>query len=469
MDPKNTGRHGGRSLGAAIAIAVVLTSLQPAARPERAAAATASVPNVLIVLTDDQAASGTLRVMPHVARWLGHDGRTYPNAFATTPLCCPSRTTILTGRYAHNHGIVDNAASDRTIFDPEATVLRYLQDAGYRTGFFGKLFNFWKVDDDPPYLDRWAIISPSRSSNGYLGGTWNVQGDVRTVERYSTDYIAEQGARFIWASEADDDRPWFLELSTYAPHLKAIPPERYEDADVGRFHSSPAVTESDRSDKPPFIQALSAGERGLETALERQLRTLLAVDDLVAKITDTLKDTDETRDTLVFFLSDNGFLLGDHGIRGKGYPYDRGLRVPLLVRWPAAIDAGTIDQRLVANVDIAPTIMDAAGLSPDSDRPMDGRSLLDRSWTRDRLLLEAWPWTGSSAVQWASTWSRGYEYTEYYAEDGSVAFREYYDLGADPWQLVNLLHDGKAENDPDVSALHAQLSADRTCIGDGCP
>lgn len=469
MQSRGTARQAARAWAVAIGASSLLAGLQPAVVAERAAAAPAGPPNILIILTDDQAARGTMGVMPHVRGWFGEGGRTYPNAFATTPLCCPSRTTILTGQYAHNHGILDNAASGRTVFDPDATVLRYLQEAGYRTALFGKLFNFWRVEDDPPNLDRWAIISPTRTSNGYLGGTWNVQGDVRTVDRYSTDFIADLGARFIRSGEAADDRPWFLELSTYAPHLKAVPPRRYEQAPVGPFHATPAATESDRSDKPDFIQAMHAGEHGLATARERQLRTLMAVDDLVQQITQTLEDTGETRETLAFFLSDNGFLLGDHGIRGKGYPYDRDVRLPFLVRWPARIDADTVDARLVATVDIAPTILDAAGLATDPERPMDGRSLLDASWTRDRILLESWPWNGSSAVAWASSWGLGYEYTEYYAEDGSIAFREYYDLKADPWQLVNLLHDGSARNDPDLTPLHTQLSVDRSCVGDGCP
>ncbi len=426
-------------------------------------------PNILIILTDDQRRFGTMQVMPFARRWFGGLGRTFPNAFATTPLCCPSRASILTGCYAHNHGIVNNAGTGRTIFDQGATIERYLQDAGYRTAIFGKLFNFWRIEDDPAYFDRWAIVTPTPDSNGYRGGAWNVQGTIRTIDRYSTDYIASMGTRFIRAGEQDDSEPWFLELSTYAPHLRAIPEPAYEDAPVGPFRPTAAMQEQDRSDKPPFIRGERTALRGVGISRQKALRTLLSVDDLVADIAETLRRTGEARDTLVFFLSDNGFLWGEHGLRSKGYPYGPSVRIPFYVRWPGHIRPGSVDDRLAANIDVAPTILDAARIDPDPDEPMDGRSLLDDTWSRDRILLESWPWGGASAPRWASLWTRRYQYTEYYAEDGDIVFREFYALRADPWQLTNLLHDGRPGNDPDVEALHDRLRLDMGCVGAACP
>lgn len=426
-------------------------------------------PNILIILTDDHRLEGTMAVLPAVGRWFGEAGRMFPNAFSTTPLCCPSRATILTGQFAHNHGILNNDDTGRTVFDEGTTVERYLQDAGYRTAIFGKYFNFWRVEDDPSFFDRWAIISPSRHSNGYRDGAWNVQGQLRTVHRYSTDYIAAQGARFIRNEERHDAEPWFLELATYAPHLRAVPEPAYEDAPVGPFRPTPAMKERDRSDKPPFLQPEHAALAGVGVARSRQLRTLMSVDDLVQKLAVTLRRTGETRDTLAFFLSDNGFLWGEHGARSKGYPYGPGVQVPLLVRWPGHIRNGSVDRRLAATVDITPTILDAAGIEPNPAVPLDGRSLLDRGWSRPRMLLEFWPWSGSSSVAWASSWAHRYQYTEYYDDAGEIVFREYYDLVHDRWQLVNLLHDGDPGNDPDVGPLHDQLTADRSCVGGACP
>jgi arylsulfatase A-like enzyme len=437
--------------------------------PQRVSAVSASRPNVLIILTDDQRAQGTLSVMPHVERWFGSGGRTFTRAFDTTPLCCPSRATILTGRYAHNTGIENNAGIGRDVFDQHTTIERYLQESGYRTALFGKFFNFWRVGDDPSYLDRWAIVSPSRASNGYSGGEWNVNGSVRTIDRYSTDYLAAQGARFIRDSESSDAQPWFLELATYAPHLKAVVAPEYANAPVGRLRVNPAMREEDRSDKPPFVRAESTALRSVARAREGELRTLMSVDDLVARIAATLRSTGEANDTLAFFLSDNGFLWGEHGVRSKGSAYTPGTQLPFFVRWPGQVVPGTTEGRLIGTVDIAPTILAAAGVPQDASMPMDGRSLLDTGWTRDRMLMEYWPWNGSSSPAWASSRGTDYQYIEYYDDAGRITFREYYDLRGDPWQLTNLLHDGDPGNDPNVSPLHERLVEDRACVGDTCP
>ena len=394
-------------------------------------------PNVLIFLTDDQPDRGTRKVLRFVRHWFGRQGRTFKEALDTTPLCC--------------------------------SIARYLQEAGYRTGFAGKLFNFWHVEDDPLYFDRWSVYHPTNVSNGYFDMRWNLNGRLKQVHTYSTDFIAEQGVKFIRSSEANDDKPWFLELSTYAPHLGPGPEARYANASVGPFPTTPAMTERDRSDKPPFVRAQHATVEDGRKAREGQLRMLMSVDDLVAKVAGTLRQTEETRDTLAIFVSDNGYLWSEHGVTAKGTPYSAGVHVPLLARWPGHIEEGTVDGRIVAIIDIAPTIVDAAGVEPDADEPMDGRSLLDRTWTRPRLLLEYWRWRGSTAPPWASIWSRHYQYTEYYDVAGEITFREYYDLVHDRWQLVNLLHDGDPGNDPDVGPLHDRLTADRSCVGGACP
>jgi arylsulfatase A-like enzyme len=429
----------------------------------------ARAPNVLIVLTDDQRATGTMQVLPNVVRWFGDDGRTFTRAFDITPLCCPSRAEILTGRDAHNTGIEDNAGTGRDVFDQHTTIERYLQDAGYRTALFGKFFNFWRIQDDPAYFDRWGIVSPSHASNGYSGGEWNVNGSLGTIERYSTTYIAAQGARFIQGTEADDAQPWFLELATYAPHLRAVVAPKYRGAPVGRLHVTPAMTEQDRSDKPPFVQAERMSLRSVARARAGELRTLMSVDDLVSRIAATLRSSGEAKNTLAFFLSDNGFLWGEHGLRSKGSAYTPGTQLPFLVRWPGRIAPGTTDGRLVGTIDIAPTILAAAGIAQDADVAMDGRSLLEGTWARDRLLMEYWPWNGSSSPGWASLRGVDYQYVEYYNRAGNVTFREYYDLANDPWELTNLLHDRDKSNDPGIGALERDLTADRTCSGTGCP
>lgn len=432
-------------------------------------ASEAGRPNVLIILTDDQRV-GTMDAMPATLRRFAHQGTTFPHAFATTPLCCPSRSSIFTGRYAHNHAVQSNARHAPDSLDQETTVQRYLQDAGYRTALFGKYLNLWPVVDDPPHFDRWAIISPSHHSNGYYGGTWNVEGTVHTIDRYSTDFIADEGVRFITGQEASDDQPWFLELAVYAPHLRAVPEPEYADAPVPRFHASPALRESDRSDKPPYVRRSTPAEiGGIRATRRKELRTLMSVDDLATRIFRTLGATDELDQTLAFFLSDNGFLWGEHGLRAKTHAYEPSIRIPFYMRWPGSVQAGSVDERFVANIDIAPTILAAVGVPQDPATPMDGRSLLDPAWTRDRILTEFWRLQRVETPSWVSLRTRTYHYIQYYRTDGSVAFREYYDLTQDPWELTNLLRDGDPGNDPALAPLEAQLAADRACAGVACP
>jgi arylsulfatase A-like enzyme len=456
-----------------VAVGAILAMLVPRVDVAAAPASTGAEgsdrrPNILIVLVDDMRAPGTMKVLRFVRRWFGRQGRTFKEALDTTPLCCPSRASLFTGQYAHNTGVIDNTHAGLQRFDQHTSIARYLQESGYRTGFAGKLFNFWHVEDDPLYFDRWSVYHPTNVRNGYFDMKWNQNGSLKQVHTYSTDFIADQGAKFIRSSEANDDKPWFLELATYAPHLGPGPEPTYAKDRVGPLPMTPAMTERDRSDKPPFVRADHATLEDGRKAREGQLRMLMSVDDLVAKVAATLRQTGETRDTLAFFVSDNGYLWGEHGVTAKGTAYSAGVHVPLLARWPGHIQAGTFDGRIVAILDIAPTILDAAGIEQDADEPMDGRSLLDRSWTRPRLLLEYWRWNGSTAPPWASTWSRHYQYTEYY-DAGEITFREYYDLDHDPWQLVNLLKDGRSGNDPDIGPLHDLLTADRSCVGTECP
>jgi len=436
------------------------------ASPAPAAPTAASRPNILIFLTDDQR-SGTMDVMPSTLQRFGEEGTTFAHAFATTPLCCPSRASIFSGRYAHNHTVQSNQHGAEKDFDEGTTMQASLQGAGYRTGIFGKYFNAWDLSEDPAFFDRWAIESPN-GYTGYYGGTWNVNGTLHTVDRYSTDYIADRGMRFIRSGEGHDDQPWFLELAPYGVHMPAFAPPKYRAAPLPPFELDPSMREQDLGDKPPYVR--NRDRERLVTILttrDRQLRALMSVDDMVQRVFETLEASGELGNTLAFFLGDNGMLWGAHGIKGKQTPYTASIRVPMFARWTGHIDAGAVDHRFVANIDIAPTVLAAAGVQPAA--VMDGRSLFD-SWTRDRMLLEYWRLKHPSDVPtWASIRTRSYQYIEYYSGDGNVTFREYYDLAQDPWELTNLLHDGTPRNDPSIRPFAAELAALRTCMGAACP
>ena len=200
-----------------------------------------------------------------------------------------------------------------------------------------------------------------------------------------------------------------------------------------------------------------------------QLRTLLSVDDLVDRVLRRLADRGELDDTLVFYLSDNGYSWGEHRHVGKFVPYTESIKVPFLVRWPGRLPAGTVDDRLVATVDIAPTVLDAAGIAPDPGDPVDGRSLLDGR-RRERLLAEYWRDQANAPGirDWAALRAAGWQYVENYHQPGGGTFREFYDLVRDPGMERNLLADDDPGNDP-PAALAAELAAARACVGASCP
>jgi arylsulfatase A-like enzyme len=426
-----------------------------------------STPNILIIVTDDQRA-GTLDVMPATRRWFKRGGTSFKNAFATTPLCCPSRASIFTGQYAHNHGVRRNPSGWK--LDQRSTIQRYLKQEGYRNAIFGKYLQGVPTEFNPPYFDTWSVFPRSRSA--YRNGTWNVDGRLRIIPRYATRYISRRSRGFLEASESLDQQPWFLVLTPPAPHLPYTPQPKYAGTPVPHWDPNPAVLEEDRSDKPPFVQERSVPLHRARKVRAKQLRTLMSVDDMVKRVFSKLRVLEERRNTLAFFLSDNGYLWGEHGLGGSVYakrpPYTGSVRIPLLARWRGHFLRNESDSRLVANIDIAPTIADAVGVKPDPEYPMDGKSLLGTG-SRDHLLLEYFLDVGSTP-DWAAFRSRNEAYVEYYLADGlTPTFREYYSLAEDPWQLENLLGNGDPDDDPQFQELSRQLDEDRRCSGNDCP
>ena len=415
-------------------------------------------PNILVVVTDDQRVD-TMSIMRRTRRWLGDEGVTFPNAYVTTPLCCPSRATIFSGRYAHNHGVHTNSSG--SLLDADLTMQAYLQEAGYRTGLLGKYLLGVPLGEDPPHFDRWT----KRTSLKFYGATWNINGRLIQKSRYDTTVLHNYATRFLRGSERQDDRPWFLYVTTVAPHTPSTPQKQYEDARIPPRPSTPAMHEDDVSDKPAFIQeSPRRAGLGVRVGIRKQYRSLLSVDDMMHNLMKTLRGFREGQRTLVIFTSDNGYLWRDHGLRGKALPYLPAVNVPLYVRWPGRLPAGATDDRLVANIDIAPTVLDAAGVDPPID--LDGRSLLDTGWVRDRLLLEQ---VEAFHPAWDSLLTPDYQYTEWEDPDGAGTVLEYYDLVSDPWQLRNLFGDEEPGNDPVTAAIALQLQEDRHCEGTDNP
>ncbi|HEX2294018.1 MAG TPA: sulfatase-like hydrolase/transferase [Actinomycetota bacterium] len=446
-------------LAALLAVAVVAASCDGGPAPA-APAVPEKPPNILLVITDDQRATASMQALPTVRRLFGRGGRTYTNAFATTPLCCPSRASIVSGRYAHNHGVHTN--DDGMDLDARATVQRYLQDAGYRTAVVGKYLNRWDPRVNPRFFDRYAVWLRGI----YRHSSWNLNGRIRRPEGYTTSLMTGFAERFLRSFEEDDEAPWYLWLGPNAPHSPYAAEHRYKGAKTKGWEGNPATRDRDVSDEPAFVARSQSSTDHARRLRRKQLRTLYSVDDQVAQVFELLRDLDEDDDTLAIFMSDNGFLWGEHGIVGKRHAYTQSIQIPLMMRWPGQMEPGSVDDRLAANLDLAPTLLDAAGVAMPPG--FDGTSLLGDQ-VRDRLLIEQWGDEETYVPTMASLRTDDYQYVEYYGDAGRVVARQYYDLAADPWQRANLLGDARRGNDPDVRALSRRLRADRSCAGARCP
>jgi arylsulfatase A-like enzyme len=382
----------------ALSISTALAVLPPvqgaqAVEPER--------PNVLIVVTDDQPLGMMGGAMPKTTEWLS-TGTRYANAVASTPLCCPARATILSGRYVHNHDVRNLSEAYR--FDFGMSLPRTMQDNGYTTAIAGKYFNEWNLHaDNPPHFDRFSVFAGGYESD--------VRSDPQTQAAvsgepgqvfYSQDTTAttqQAGLSMLRDFEADDTKPWMLYLAPYAPHG----PQRGEvRPGYGDAPSLDAEYERDLSDKPPHVRDVTRGQHvsGIRQGEHRAMyRALRVVDDMMADVRAQLEASGELDNTLVLFTSDNGYLLGQHGLVGKKEPYEESLRVPMYAWLPGVIPSD-VDRRIAGLVDIAPTVYDVAGIAPDY--PVDGQSLLGPA-TRQRILIEHFG--GGAGHQNVGDWS----------------------------------------------------------------
>jgi N-acetylglucosamine-6-sulfatase len=446
-----------------------------------ASAAAQARPNVLVIMTDDQTVE-SLRVMTNVQRLLGDRGVTFSSSFVTYALCCPSRATFLTGQYAHNHGVLGNRPPDGSYarLDHTNTLPVWLQNAGYYTAHLGKYLNGYGHTDPteiPPGYDEWrGSVDPS--TYRFYGYTLNENGRLVTYESaYQTDLYARKAARII-RQRAPSARPFFLWVAFLAPHSGGprepgdpagqstpVPAPRHRDAfESEPLPRPPGFNEPDVSDKPvgirnrPLLEPQRIGQ--IRENYQQRLESLLAVDQAVARLVAALRGLRELDDTLIIFTSDNGFFHGEHRVpAGKLLPYEPSIRVPLIMRGPE-IPAGLRVSQRVANIDLAPTIVDAAGATPG--RIMDGRSLLpviaepNVSLRRD-LLVERGPGVGTFTALRA----RNYFYAEY-----GNGEQELYDLVRDPYQLRS------RHAAPAYAAIRERLAERlahlRACSGPAC-
>jgi N-acetylglucosamine-6-sulfatase len=461
------------SVRLALAFALLLV-LAPAAEAR---------PNILVLETDDQTLAD-MSVLPKTRALIGDRGTTFTNSFVNYSLCCPSRSTLYTGQYAHNHGVLSNKlpTGGFTRLDTSNWLPLWLQAAGYRTMHVGKFLNGYGRDTPPtvpPGFDDWnGMVDPSTYS--YYGYTVDENGVLRTHPGvYSTDFITAKANELI-AAAAPGPRPFFMSVAWVAPHSGA---PRDPDDPPGLATPSPApqyanvfaatplprpasFNEVDISDKPLALQARPRfGPKriaSIQEAYQQRLESLLSVDDAVASIVAQLRSVGELDNTLILFTSDNGFFHGEHRVAtGKVLVYEPSIRVPLLMRGPGVPREAKATQ-LVSNADLAPTILDAASATPG--RVEDGRSLLELvrdpgvEWGRE-LLLEAG--TAAQGLTLHGLRNYRYKYVEY--ADGES---ELYDLERDPDELTSL------HADPALAGLRSRLAARlhalESCAGASC-
>jgi arylsulfatase A-like enzyme len=392
-------------------------------------------------------------------------GVTFGHALVTTPLCAPSRASILTGQYGHQHGIFTNYLPNGFgAFDDSSTIATWLHAAGYRTGLFGKYINGYggQVPPNrtgtypyrPPGWDEWHALNELDFFNYHLIENGEVTPYGANPADYSTDVLATKAVDFIRSSGT---RPFLLYFAPYAPHGPATPAPRH----AGRYAGvppwrPPSYDEADVSDKAKWLRErtplLDPQEvADIDALYPKMLESLLAVDEAVAAIMAALRETGRDEDTLVVFTSDNGFALGEHRRMGKLCGYEECMRVPMVIRYPRLDAAAHTENRIVANIDLAPTFAELAGATPAS--AIAGESLLalldgsGRGWRSDILTEMS---LGSDVTPFEAVAGESWSYIEYRLNPlllGQEA--ELFDLAADPYELESLdglpaMHDVQA-------------------------
>lgn len=470
-------------------------------------------PNIVYILTDDMSAD----LLPYLAEvtQLRSEGTTLPNYVYADTLCCPSRATILSGRFPHNTGVRTNVSTQHNgglgsfLDDEPETFAVALDDAGYRTGLMGKYMNeyspaganaSWWYDYPPLYVppgwDEWHVAGAAGYNEMNYSMTRSVDGAASHEvfrNRYLTDVLATKAKAFIHRA---DDQPFFLEIAPFAPHSQIgdnpkpyfvpAPRDRVDSktgygGDCGpqacvdvRAPRGPDFDEN-TADKPDWVRRAPLRDGEKDTIDDRfvlRVQMMQAVNDLIATVRTALAEAGEADNTYLVFGSDNGYHLGQHRLlSGKGTPYEHDLRVPLIVAGPR-VPAGATSTELVQNVDMFATFHAMAGITP---RRNDGREFLSAihgergTGTRQAAYMEhsAFP-TQPSDDPDADTQRRNahpgsYQalrtadelYVEY--ADGTV---EYYDLAADPHQLRNQV---ESLSHSRLAALHRRLAAFATC------
>jgi N-acetylglucosamine-6-sulfatase len=442
----------------ALRAGVGLASLPPTRRP-----------NIITILLDDQrwdafSAYGKPGILsflktPNMDR-LAREGVHFRNAFCTTSLCSPSRASIMSGKYVHTHGV---SALEGTLPPGCAIFPQALQAAGYETGFVGK-WHLGKQSDTPqPGFDFWAGF---RGQGAYFNPVMNVNGTRTPTNGYVTDVLTGYALDFV---SRQRDKPFFLHLAHKAPHDPCTPPKHLESLYDGFEVPLPNTYYEKHEDKPAwflefhdhdFFHVKFHPPDRYQTYVKNYCRSLVSVDENLGRLLKLLDDRGLTENTAILWLSDNGHFLAEHQLFSKMMPYEESMRIPLLVRWPGHVPAGSHRDEIALNVDIAPTVLEMAGVKPQAD--MEGRSFLRLAqgrrvpdW-RQSFLFEyfaegGWGLPSLEAVRSSDGWM----YARY------PDWEQLYWMAEDPYQIRNL-----AAN-PKYASRKNALAAELRKLGGG--
>ena len=407
-------------------------------------------PNIIFILSDDHRYDFmSFNGGPDFLKTPGFDdmaneGANFENTFVTTSLCSPSRASILTGMYSHKHKVVDNDSPvpPENIFFPE-----YLQQNGYETAFIGK-WHMGNISDEPRKgFDRWVSF---KGQGVYYDPLLNIDGKHIQRKGYITDILTENAIDYITQKR---EKPFFLYLSHKAVHAMFEPAERHKGkfANVKiPYPSTMANTEENYKEKPRWVKAQRYGWHGVDYLYQGQLEfdefykkyceTILELDESISSIIDTLKKTGLGKSTITFYMSDNGFSLGEHGLIDKRQMYEESMRIPLIAYAPGIIKPGTKIPEMIQNIDIAPTLLELAGIKKPGQ--MDGMSFApiirgEKINWRDRVFYEYFwerPFPHTPTVFGVRTTK--YKYMTYH---GIWDIDELYDIENDPEEKYNLI------------------------------
>lgn len=415
-------------------------------------------PNIIFFLIDDQRYD-LLSMLdhpfiqtPHIDK-LAKNSVYFDEAFVTTSLCSPSRASIVTGQYAHKHDVIDN---DTDLNPDTPTYPQELNKAGYHTGFIGKWHMGHGSDERRQNFDYWVSF---KGQGKFIDPELNVDGDRKVIEGHMTDILTDLAVDYI-KEQSKSNQPWFLCLSHKAVHENFTPTERHHEAYINEkitYPDSYADTDENYIGKPEWLRKQRKSWHGAERDyvnidrvegddLARMTQIyaecMLGVDESIGKVVSTLKQQGDFENTVIIYMSDNGYMLGEHGLIDKRVMYEESIRVPAFFHWGEKIKKGSVSSEFVLNIDIAPTILDIAGV--DIPETMQGESFLPLAlgeevpWRQD-FIYEYF--VDPAAVMTPTIFGLRNKQYSYMTYHGVWDNYELYDILKDPEQKHNLLEE----------------------------